>query len=163
MTDLARALADTSALHPFDGRDVLRTTIAVTNAGDGLSEALGVDPREFRHGEKVYVVLETTVNKVRFDPIKDTDCLARVHVLKAGAATIVDEAVVKAQIARQKERIARAKEEAAGIARLPGVDDETDEERALADAHANGEHSDLVDGCPDCDNEVAAEEAERRG
>src|SRR5688500_16882470 len=53
-TDAAGALAPTDHLTPFDGRQVLRTSIAVSNAGDGLSEALRIDPREFHHGEVVH-------------------------------------------------------------------------------------------------------------
>lgn len=161
--DLARALADTSKLSRFDGRDVLRTTIAITNAGDGLSEAMAVDPRELHLGERVRVVLDCEVAKVRFDPIKGTDALARVHVLRAGDATIVDDDLVEEHLRVQRERIAVAKEQAAGIVRLPGVDEAPgSEEDRLANEHVNGEHVDLVDGCPDCDNEAAAVAEEKR-
>jgi len=140
-------------LGTFDDRDVLRTTIAVTNAGDGLSDALKVDPKLMHLGEKVYVVLECEVAKVRFDPIKDTDALSRVHVLKAGTATLVDADLVRAQLDEQAERILRAKEAEAGISRLPYNDE-------LQAQHDLGEHAELVPGCPDCDTEaeLAADE-----
>lgn len=119
MTDLATALADTSALHSFDGHPVLRSTIAVTNAGDGLSNALKIDPCEFAHGQKVYVVLECEVSKIAFVPIPDTDALSRVHTFRAEGATIVDADAVKRQLDEQADRILKAREEAEGLERIP--------------------------------------------
>lgn len=157
MTDITTALA-APALSPFDGRDVLRSTIAITKAGDGLSEAMKIAPQEFHHGERVFVVLETTVGKVRFDPIKDTEALSRVHVLEAGLSTIVSEALVREVLDSQAETIRLAQEAAAGIKRLPW---DGDEEAAVVAAHEEGEHaSGLVEGCPACDEEQNASEAE---
>lgn len=150
MTDLAGALADTSALGSFDGKQVLKTTIAVTNAGDGLSEALKVEPQLLHLDGIVYVVLACRVDKIRFEPIKDVDGVSRVHVLKAGAATLVDEDLVKEHLTAQAERILQAKEKAAGIERIPFGDE-------LQDAHQKGEHDDgLIAGCPDCEALAAA-------
>lgn len=128
MSDLPTALADNSALQPFDGRDVLKATIAITNAGDGLSEALAVEPKEYHLGDRVYVVLETTVDKVRFaDAGKDGDGLIRLHTLKAGRATIVSGDVVRDVLDEQQQRIERAR----GILQLPL--DPDDGEPPLAD------------------------------
>lgn len=102
-------------LTPFEGKPVLSTTVAIRRAGDGLSAALKVDPEELHHGETVYVVLETVVEKIRFDPVKDADGFVRVHMLATENATIVDEAIVGAHIAEQKKRI----REAAGEYELP--------------------------------------------
>lgn len=163
---LASALAtEPGKLSPFDGRDVLRTTIAITKAGDGLSDAMAIDPQEFHHGERVFVVLECEVAKVRFDPIKDTRALTRVHVLDAGLSTIVDEEVVREVLDSQAARIEEARiaaERAQGIHRLPfggdkGAWDEEQEDLALA--HGEGEHQELVAGCPLCEQEREAEVA----
>ena len=105
-------------LSQFEGMDVLSTTVAIRKAGDGLSAAVKVDPVELHHGETVYVVLETVVEKIRHDPVKDTDGLQRVHLLVTEAATIVDSGLVAEYLEQQKVRI----EEAAGIARLPFSD-----------------------------------------
>lgn len=148
-TSTAAALAVTDHLTPFDGKPVLRTTISVTNAGDGLSEAMAIDPRELHHGEVVHVVLECEVAKVRFDPIKDApDHLTRVHQLRAGTATIVDAAMVQDVLDRQRLAIEKAKEAAAGIARLPGTEPWDAEADALAAEHLDGQHAaGLREGC----------------
>jgi len=155
MTDIASALAaGPDGLGEFEGRTILSTTIQITNAGDGLSAAMKVDPIILHHGEKRYVVLEVDVDKIRFDPIKDTQGVARVHVLKASTATFIDAAAVEEAIEAQREKIDRANEKAQGITRLPLPDE-------LMIQHGEGEHADgLVDGCPTCDDERDAIEAE---
>lgn len=112
---------DDSTLTPFDGKQVLNATVAIRNAGDGLSSAMQVEPVELHHGETIFIVIEAQVEKVRFDPIKDTQALQRVHMLKAGTAVMVDEDLVRAHLDAMALRI----EEHAGITRLPFGDDET--------------------------------------
>lgn len=103
-------------LTDFDGREVVATTIALTNAGDGLSKAVATEPLELHHGEKCYVVFETDVKKVRFDQSKDDPSkLIRVHTLKAGVATIVDFDLVAKVLTAQQEK----NDKAAGKAAIP--------------------------------------------
>lgn len=102
-------------LGSFDGAPVLATSIRITNAGDGLSKALAVDPQIIHPDEKIYVVLETTCAQITFKPVKDTDGMLRLHTLSAGAATIVDKNLVADVLAKQVIRL----EEAAGLLRLP--------------------------------------------
>lgn len=134
-----------NALGTFEGRKVIKTTISVRNAGDGLSQAMEVDPQLLHQGDTVYVVMECAVGPVSFDPVKDSDsdCL-RKHVLRAGAATIVDADLVKQAVEAQTEKIIASREAAAGIQRVP--DDET-----LRIEHADGFHdASKYIGCPVC-------------
>jgi hypothetical protein len=138
VTDLATALADTSRLSPFEGQDVLGSGIEIPNAAGGLQQALKIDPQEFHHGDKRYVVLEVDCEKVRFDPIKDTAGLRRVHVFSAKGATFVDADLVSKHVEDQRDRILRAKEAAAGVTRLEDQDGLADEEAEEPD-EADGE------------------------
>lgn len=107
-----------SKLPKFDGADVTSATIAVTNAGDGLSKAMKVEPRAFHMGDKVYVVIETEVAKIRHEPVeKDnpTGAQRRVHTLRAGVATVVEHELVADVLEAQKLII----EEHEGVVRLP--------------------------------------------
>lgn len=112
-------------LAPFEGRDVIATGVEMPGASGGLNKALAVSALELHHGEKAYLILETEVVKVRHDPVKDTDCLQRVHVLRVENATTIDEGAVRealdAQVLRQ--------EAAAGVQRLP-LDETTDDDPA---------------------------------
>lgn len=103
-------------LTPFESRDVASIAIIVRNTGDGLSEAVAVDPIE--------LALECEVEKIRFDPIKDTEDLRRVQILKAGAATFIDNKAVDKALAEQVKRIEAGK----GVQRLPMGDEEGDDE-----------------------------------
>lgn len=147
----------TPKLTQFEGRDVLQTTVAIRNTGDGLSDALAVDPHEYHQGERVYVVLECDVEKLRFDPIPKTDALSRVHMLKAGNATIVDAALVADALSAQAERIRLAKEAEEGVQRMVLTDDQKAE---LVVAHREGLHEAAPEfGCEMCDEAKADAEA----
>lgn len=120
MTSTAQAVPS-PPLSDFEGKPVRRSTISITNAGDGLSEAMKVEPVEHHQGDRVYVVLECEVAKVGFAPIDKDDPAgdqARVHTFRAGTATIVDADLVATVIAEQREKNLKAKEDAAGIVRL---------------------------------------------
>lgn len=103
-----------SGFAKFEGKEVTGVSVAISNTGDGLSDAMTVDNVELHHGDVVYVVLECTVNKVRFDPIKDSKALTRVHMIRAGDATIIDEGFVREALDAQVTRI----EESRGVHRL---------------------------------------------
>jgi hypothetical protein len=101
-------------LNAYEGFDVVQASIKVTNAGDGLSQAINVDPVEYHVGDVVHVVLETVVSRISYETIKDTEVLKRVHTLRAGSGTIVDESYARGVLAAQEIAIERAK----GVVRL---------------------------------------------
>lgn len=120
-------------LTPFEGADVVAATVAIRNTGDGLSQAMSIDPVEYHGGDRLYVVLECDVVDLQF-PLADKDNVSgprvRKHILKAGHAVVVDADLVKGLIDEQADRIARAKEEAAGIQRLDFTDDDEGDDEA---------------------------------
>lgn len=159
MTDLASAMADTSSLPDYGGQPVVKTTISIRNAGDGLSEGLGIDPQLLAIGSRVYVVLECLVKAHDHKMLENAkDQLVLDQVLKAGTGTLIDAVVVREAIAAQAERIQAAKDAAAGRQRIPYDDDA----EALAVEHLDAAkgHATLVPGCPECDKEVDAAAAE---
>lgn len=161
--DLAAALRNTK-LTPYRGRDVVRTSIAITNAGDGLSNAMKIDPVEYDPEGRVYVVLECTVSKHQHVPIPDTGTMELIQTFKAGTATIVDADLVKEHIAQQEARIQAAKDAATGQANLEGAHGylgegvapdsefvEEDDATVYRRNHLAGNHEDEpVEGCPLC-------------
>jgi hypothetical protein len=117
------------SLSPFDGRDVITSSVAIRNAGDGLSQAMSIEHTELHHGQTVYVVLECEVTAVEFPVIKDTESLNRKHILRAGVATLVSKADVDVAISAQRKKI----DEAKGIQALPLGEDPDDDPLGVDD------------------------------
>lgn len=105
----------------FEGRPVVAAAVRVTNAGDGLSEALRLDPQDLHHGEEIWLIVKGFVSKVSYDPIPKSEgsLLQRVHTIKASECIMVAPDEVESLLERERERLLKLKEEAAGIARLP--------------------------------------------
>ncbi len=93
-------------LSEYQGHLVTGATVSIRNTGDGLSQAMKVDPVELELGATVYVVLACEVEKHRFEPADFANDLVLVNMLKAGAATIVDRKVVGKFIDAQSKKIA---------------------------------------------------------
>lgn len=117
-------------LGEFEGKPVVGSRVIVRGTGDGLSKSCIVDPITLRQGQRCIVAFEADVAEIRYDPREkdelDGDQL-RVHICHADTAMVLPagaafDAVRKA-LDDQSNRISVAEEEAAGIARLPGVDD----------------------------------------
>jgi len=112
-------------LKPFEDRDVVQSAAKVVNAGDGLSDAMTLEPVEYNVGDRVFLVLETVVSGVSYVPVKDTDVLKRVHTFRTQLGTVVAEKVV----AKVLEDHRNAVDEARGRGQLPfeGGGDDDDE------------------------------------
>lgn len=156
MATIEQALAGSGDLQPYKGMDVLRTTIIVTNAGDGLSQSMSIDPVELEIGSRHVLVLDVEVVEHKHRPIKDVDALELRQVLRASTATLAAGEDVRAMLAAQEERILRAREAAQGITRLEFADDgEDDEAEVHVRNHHAGSHADgLREGCPLCSAEA---------
>lgn len=110
-------------LNSFEGADVVQSTIRITRAGDGLSEALNVEPVEYHMGDVVHIVLRCRVGPVQFKPVKDTDVAVRVHSFVTEMGTVVDASLVETVLDEQTRKIDAAK----GVDRLPFDPDADDE------------------------------------
>jgi hypothetical protein len=112
---------DDDGLEAFDGREVERMTVKVTNTGDGLSQAMTIDPRPFHIGDEVYVLMQTEVAGVSFKPLHadyPLGPLVCIPTLRAGTATIVDRKFAHRKLEQQRIAIERA----AGVERIPGAE-----------------------------------------
>lgn len=97
-------------LTDYEGHPVIGAAVQIRNTGDGLSEAMAVAPEKLPLGTTIHVVLECEVEKHRYDPIKDGGgALQLVNMLKAGRATIIDNAAVRKALDAQEREIEKAK------------------------------------------------------
>lgn len=125
MTSLAGALNDTD-LGEYRGKRITHTSIAIRNAGDGLSDAMEIEPEVLEPGTTVFVLLECEVGEHGLKLVDKADSYELKQVLKAGTATIVDDQGSRKKIAAQRLRIEKAQEAAKGVQRIPGTEDVTD-------------------------------------
>lgn len=168
MTDLATALS--TPAHPldsFEGLPVIASGIEIPGAAGGLQPAMKIDPQSWAHGEEVHFVFRCIVGKVRHEPIdrdQPNGAQRRVHVFAVADATTIGGDVVKEAIEAHRLAVAKAREAEAlakGQATLPGTGWGDQEAEALLAEHLDGQHADdLREGCPRCDEERAALEAE---
>lgn len=131
-------------LGEYDGRRITKVRCKITNAGDGLSQAMNLDPQIIHWGDRVYVLLECEPGPVTHKPIPKTDdeC-EKIHSLIAGVATTMRREVVGKAIELQTAKIIEAREKEKGIQQItePGM---------LATQHVTDGHKRKVKGCPDC-------------
>lgn len=157
-----------SALTPFENRPVTRSRIEIPGAAGGLRDAMEFDAREIAHEEELYVLLRVKCTKIRFDEIKDSDCLARVHSLApvdGSAGMFMPDEVVEEYLAKHREIMDREKKRKTGQEPIPGtykpirgVDPDEEVEAWEAEHGADAEIVPLVP-----DPAVAAAGAEEEG
>lgn len=119
------------ALPKFERRPVVRASVKITNAGDGLSEAMRLAPEALQLGDEVWFVIKGEVVRVAHESApKDDHNLVRVHTVKASDVALVAKDAVQDVLHAEQDRIARLREEEEGIQRLTedplGILDEGD-------------------------------------
>lgn len=96
----------TSETREFEGDEIVGSSIKITKAGDGLSDALAIDPVTFHRGDVVYFVLQGKVRYAAFPPEKkDSERLLRQHIIDTTDIAIVSEADVAALLQANRARI----------------------------------------------------------
>ncbi len=104
----------------FEDREVAQCAIRITNAGDGLSEALQLNAADYHLDDTVYIVLRGTVAKITYERIKDTDEVRQVFTVRATLGTPVDEASARKTL----DKLRRDIEAAGGVQRIPGTSED---------------------------------------
>lgn len=116
------------ALPTFEEMPVNNATVRITRAGDGLSEALKIEPKALHLGDECYYVLRGTVVQVNHQE-KD-EVITRVHTVAADQITEVEPDVANKMLQAAAEDLERRKAEVDGQGRL---DDELAAEQREAD------------------------------
>lgn len=154
-------------LGSYQRKKVQSTVVKITKAGDGLSEALSIEPVNLPINGKVYVLLECEVEQHAHKRVRTRgrnaavvpNLVQLIQTLEAQTVTLVDADLAKAPIEAQRQRIAEAR--AAAEAEAAREDPEDDEATVLTRQHFAGAHSNgLRPGCPQCDLDAAAKAAE---
>lgn len=109
--------APLDALPAFEGVPVIYSSVAIAKAGDGLSDALKVDPIALHHGEEVWFVLRGHVAQVNHVPIKSDDSsrLVRKHRIDAEAIAIITSETGKPLLDEALAEVKRKIDESRGV------------------------------------------------
>lgn len=111
-------------LGDFEGDPIARSTVKITKAGDGLSDALKVDPIAYHRGETVYFVLRGKVRYAGFPPLnKDGAEVVRQHIIDTVDIAIVAETDVAALLEANAKRVQVGLDSMAGQQTLDGEGD----------------------------------------
>lgn len=94
-------------LPPFESNNVANAKVRITRAGDGLSEALKVEPRAIQLGEQVYYVLSGEC--VQVNHVEKDEVLTRVHTIAAERITEIDGETANKMLANAAEALERKK------------------------------------------------------
>lgn len=113
MSEAARTLPD------FEGRAVAGAALKITDAGDGLSEALELGPKVWHHGDTVYLVLKAEITQVNHKhPKKKDPDLIRVHTASAIGVTEVQASDIQGYLEAAADRLRQARDERDGQTNL---------------------------------------------
>lgn len=95
-----------------EGYKVDKTGLKVLNLGDGLSDAMDIEPVVLHAGQEVYIIVRAIKTKDSFDYTfngdDDVSSVRLVQTVKAKAAVITDDDVARQAIARMEKKIAAA-------------------------------------------------------
>lgn len=129
---MAAAKKKTMSLPEFEGHEIVHAAMKITKTGDGLSEALQLEPVALHIGDEFCAVLRGVIVDVQHPRFKSTDAdesrVIRKHVGETREITLVDEADVQGALNQAAERLATLRDEAAGREPLPGMKHGEDEE-----------------------------------
>lgn len=103
-------------LPAFESNAVSAARVRITRAGDGLSEALKIEPRAIQLGERVYYVLEGEC--VQINHVEKDDIITRVHTIAAESIAEVDDETATKMLREAANELERKKAAADGQAGL---------------------------------------------
>lgn len=104
-------------LPEFEGQQVHKSTVKIAKAGDGLSEALDLEPQALNMGDEVCFVLRGKVRKVSHEEGRD-NAIVRVHTVDTTGIAPIDQATADEMIAAENDRVAKLRDERDGQQRI---------------------------------------------
>lgn len=116
--ELEAALADKSMLGTYQDEPVLKTTIKLTKAGDGLSKSLAIAPQLLPIGSKGMLLVAYEVVAHNHKHIKDVEAFEVTQTLEAQIVTVVDDRSSERKIERQRRALEKAEQARKGVERL---------------------------------------------
>ena len=109
-------MTDQLAIPAFEGTPVTKSAVKITKAGDGLSEALVVEPKALHMGDEVSYVVRGMVSQITHKTVQGK--ITRVHTVETTAIAELPENIADGLIEQAAERLSRLRDEKSGQTRL---------------------------------------------
>lgn len=109
-------MTDELKLGKYKGYNILSTAIVVNKLGDGLSDAVAIEPVVPKMNESMFLGVRVRKTKERYDVVRDKNDSTKilgvvlVQIFDATGATFVDEGMVGKQVQSMVDRIAEEEE-----------------------------------------------------
>lgn len=121
-----------SILGTYKGLPVTETKIVVNKLGDGLSDAVGIDPIVIEAGEVAFLAVRVRKTKDRYDIVYDGGGqpvgAVLVQIFDSTGATFADEKLVGVAIQKVVDKVAEEQARKKGQLTLHLVEDEDNDE-----------------------------------
>lgn len=131
----------------YEGRPIRKCSITIKGTGDGLSDALTIDPLSLEPGERAFVLLEVEGTDQNHKYLKEADAWNRVQVTKAIRGAVVTEDIAvplldNVAVAVEELRVAEGGDVELGL--------EGEKAAGRIEEHARGLHKRKRKDCPAC-------------
>lgn len=100
-------------LPEFEGMTVSKCSVRITKAGDGLSEALDLEPKAMHAGDEAFYVIKVQFTSVNHKADKKSGTLVRVHTAEVEDIVEIDAATAVQMIDEERAELRRRQREAA--------------------------------------------------
>lgn len=104
----------TKQLPIFEDETVQQSQIRVVGCGDGLSEALKIEPKALHLGEEIFLVLRGSVTQVNHRQKAGDEPVVRVHTIQTEAVTEIEAGLANKLLTQAALDLEKAKAEIAG-------------------------------------------------
>jgi hypothetical protein len=104
-------------LPAFEDAVVHKSTVRVVKTGDGLSEALDLEPQALHLGDEVCFVIRGKVSQVNHREGTD-NAIVRQHTVECTGIAPIDQGTADEMIANEADRIAKLRDEKNGHQRI---------------------------------------------
>lgn len=109
-----------SVLGEYRGKPITSISIAIRNAGDGLSKSLEIAPKIVEGGDRLAVLLDGDVTHHDYEYLPKTDSYELKLVMKTETALVVDDAGSAKKLRVMRDKIDKHESAKKGQDRLGG-------------------------------------------
>jgi hypothetical protein len=132
---------DDVEVESYEGYPIIATSIVVNKLGDGLSDAVAIDPVSISADEVAHLAVRVRKTKDRYDFIRDKTTgkilgVEWVQIFDSTGATFADSKMISVAVQKMVDKIEKSKADAKGqLSLVLGGDEEDETSRTSRRSH----------------------------